>query len=85
MTKLYSPVLKTSLIALSLSILFACGQKSTEEQLAEAQQYLSDKNTSAAIVTLKNAVQNDPRSAIARYELGKVYMDTMQYESAEKD
>jgi cellulose synthase operon protein C len=85
MTKLYSPVLKTSLIALSLSILFACGQKSTEDQLAEAQQYLSEKNASAAIVTLKNAVQNDPRSATVRYELGKVYLDTMQYESAEKE
>lgn len=78
-------VFKLSLVGLSVALLLGCGPKTAEEHLAEAQQYMSENNNTAAIVALKNAVQTDPKSAEARFALGKVYIETKQYESAEKE
>jgi cellulose synthase operon protein C len=78
-------LLKLSLISLSVTMLLSCGPKTAEEHITEAQQYLSENNNTAAIVALKNAVQVDPKSAEARFALGKVYLETKQYESAEKE
>ncbi|MDP5031972.1 XrtA/PEP-CTERM system TPR-repeat protein PrsT [Paraglaciecola sp.] len=78
-------MLKFSLISLSVSLLLGCGPKTAEEHIAEAQQFISENNNTAAIVALKNAVQADPKSSEARFALGKVYLDSKQYESAEKE
>lgn len=78
-------VLKLSLISLSLSLLLGCGPKTADEHIIEAQQYISEGNKNAAIVALKNAVQVEPKSSQARFELGKVYLEAKQYENAEKE
>jgi cellulose synthase operon protein C len=85
-TKLSLPkILKLSFVGLSVSLLLSCGPKTAEEHIAEAQQYISEKNNTAAIVALKNAVQTDPKSGEARFVLGKVYLEAKEFENAEKE
>jgi putative PEP-CTERM system TPR-repeat lipoprotein len=65
--------------------LSACQQKTAEEYLQEAAKFTASGNNDAAVVSLKNAVQQDPRSSTARFELGKVYLTIKNFESAEKE
>lgn len=53
--------------------------------LERAQQYYEEGDLSAASVELKNALQRDPDNAEARALLGQLYLDTGNYESAEKE
>lgn len=69
-------------VALALT---GCSQKSPEELLESAQQKIALKQTSGAIIDLKNAVLADPKSAEARYFLGKVYLDNGTAVPAEKE
>lgn len=71
-----------SLFALSL---MACSGKSAEEYIQEAQTYVEQGDNRAAIVELKNAVQQNPNLAAARFELGKVYIAEKEFDSAEKE
>lgn len=66
-------------------ILAACQQKTAEEHLQAAAEYSAKGDNQAAIVALKNAVQQEPRLGVARFELGKVYLETKNFESAEKE
>ncbi|MEP2652791.1 MAG: XrtA/PEP-CTERM system TPR-repeat protein PrsT [Paraglaciecola sp.] len=70
---------------LVLGMVVGCGKQSSDEYIQEAKQYLEDDNAAAAIVALKNAVKTAPKSAQARFELGRVYITQKQYESAEKE
>ena len=85
MNKMLPTLLKSGLFGLGVSLLMACGPKTADEYIEQAQQHLTKENNAAAIVALKNAVQVDPKSALARYELGKVYLSARQFESAEKE
>ena len=71
-----------SLLALSL---LACSGKSAEEYVQDAQTFVEQGDNRAAIVELKNAVQQNPRLASARFELGKVYIAEKEFDSAEKE
>jgi putative PEP-CTERM system TPR-repeat lipoprotein len=55
--------------------LFACTGQSPEALLASAKQYLSQNDTKAATIQLKNVLQKKPDSAEARYLLGKALLD----------
>ncbi len=66
-------------------LLTACSEKTPEEYIQEAQAFVAQGDQQAAVVALKNAVQQAPRSSIARFELGKIYLEQKQYESAEKE
>lgn len=78
--------LKKSIAMLGLIFLVAaCQQKTAEEYLQEAAEFSANGNNEAAVVSLKNAVQQNPRSSAARFELGKVYLTIKNYESAEKE
>lgn len=85
MKKTIPLLFKTGLVSLSLTVLLSCGPQTSEEYIAEAQKYLKEDNSAAAIVALKNAVQAEPKSADARFELGQLYLASKQYESAEKE
>ncbi|KXI30256.1 XrtA/PEP-CTERM system TPR-repeat protein PrsT [Paraglaciecola hydrolytica] len=85
MNKTMPTLIKLGLFSLGISLLSACGPKTADEYIAQAAQFMSEDNNPAAIVALKNAVQADPKSASARFELGKAYLQTKQYESAEKE
>ena len=75
------------LLALSIFMftLSACTGKTAEEHIQQAQTFVQQGDTNAAVVELKSAVQLEPRSPAARFELGKVYISQNDFESAEKE
>lgn len=77
--------LKFALAAIALSVLSSCGKQTSDEYIQEAKQYTAENNPAAAIVALKNAVQVEPKSAQARFELGLLYIQQKQFENAEKE
>ena len=80
-----STPLKYALAVVALGVLSGCGKQTSDEYMQEAKQYVAQNDPGAAIVALKNAVQMDPKSAQARFELGQLYIQQKQFESAEKE
>lgn len=70
---------------LTLVLLTGCSDKSYEDYLVTAKQHIIDNKNSEAIISLKNAIQKSPKSAEARFILGKLYWYENQYVSAEKE
>lgn len=77
--------MRLTIIAITLVLIVSCGKQTSEEHIQSAQQFLEQNNVEAAVLELKNAVQVDPKSASARFELGKVYLLINDFESAEKE
>ena len=80
-----SRIIRASLIATACFTLFACGGKSVEEHISKAQQYIASGDNNTAIIELKSAIQSDPKNAEARFLLGKMYMQSNEFASAEKE
>ena len=59
-------------LLLTAALLAGCGA-SPDEMVASARAYLEKDDPSAAVIQLKNALQEAPEFAEARYLLGKVY------------
>ena len=73
-------------VIVSLVGLFACGENTTTgEYVDNAQRYLDDGRSKAAIIELKNALKIDGNSAEARWLLGKVYFDQGDMPGADKE
>jgi len=68
-------------LALSLSLQAA----ESDSYLNEAKEFLSGGNVSAAVIQLKNALQEDPANTEARLMLGKIYLQQGDGASAEKE
>ena len=84
--KSFNPTqLKYALAVVALGVLSSCGKQTSEEYIQEAEQYVEQNNLEAGVVALKNAVQIEPKSARARFELGQLYIQQKQFESAEKE
>ncbi|WP_340679151.1 XrtA/PEP-CTERM system TPR-repeat protein PrsT [Paraglaciecola sp.] len=66
-------------------ILSGCEQKSFDELIQSAEIKISNKQFDSAIIDLKNAVNNTPQNAKARFELGRVYLLKSDYSDAEKE
>lgn len=77
----------SQIAALSVALLMVsgCSQKTSDDHINEAKQHLEQDNNKAAIIALKNAIQLDPQAAELRFELGKIYLQEQDYESAEKE
>ena len=73
-----------ALIAL-LGIVTACGGKSVEEHLNLAQQFRASGDYQSATIELKNALQQDGKSAQARWLLGQTHLDLGDTASAVKE
>lgn len=58
----------------SLLLLAACGNSDPEKMLASAKTYLEKKDNQAAIIELKNTLQEKPDMAEARFLLGKALL-----------
>ncbi|MGF1692165.1 XrtA/PEP-CTERM system TPR-repeat protein PrsT [Photobacterium kagoshimensis] len=81
-SKTFTRLALASFITLSLA---ACNDKSTEEYLEQAQTYLEDQDTNAAIIELKNAIKQAPKDSQARQILGQIYLERGNFASAEKE
>lgn len=83
-----STIKKISIAAILLASLIGlsgCQQKTSEEHIAAAKEFVVSGDPQAAIVELKNAIQLDPTQAEARFELGSVYLEQKNYLAAEKE
>src|SRR5262249_276040 len=70
---------------LVVGLLAGCGKQSPEAQVASARQYLAKNDRTAAIVELRNALQQNPDLAEARFLLGKALLDNEDYAGAQKE
>jgi putative PEP-CTERM system TPR-repeat lipoprotein len=68
--------------ALSLT---ACGGDSPETLLASARDYLAKNDAEAAVIQLKNALQNKPDLAEARFLLGKALLESGKVADADQE
>jgi putative PEP-CTERM system TPR-repeat lipoprotein len=75
-------IIGASVIIIGLA---ACSGKTADEHIQQALVFVEQGDNAAAVVELKNAVQQEPTLALARLELGKVYLQTSNFESAEKE
>ena len=75
---------KITVVLFCLTLL-ACGSKSVDEYLTSAQKNMAAQQYNTAAIELKNVIKQEPTNAKARFLLGKVYLATKQYESAEKE
>lgn len=66
------------------ALLAGCGE-SPEQMLASAKGYLSKNDSNAAVIQLKNALQEESNLAEARFLLGKIYFDNGDFASASKE
>jgi len=73
------------ILLLNLVFIAACGSKSKEELLEEGVSNLESGNYSAALVLLNNALEKDPNFVPARYQLGRLFLETEKYDRAEKE
>lgn len=60
---------------LATMILVGCGGENPESMLVSARDYMARNDNKAAIIQLKNALQNNPNLAEARFLLGKALLD----------
>ena len=78
--------LQTLITVTLLVALTACSRgDSAEEHIARATQFIADSEYKSATIELKNALQQDNQSAEARWLLGRVYLDSGDVLSAEKE
>ena len=64
-----------TLAAVTAALLItACGGDNPDTLLASARDYLAKNDAKAAVIQIKNVLQNAPNSAEARYLLGKALM-----------
>ena len=81
-----APRLKNILVIVFITFgLFGCADKSAQEYVDEAQAFVEQGDNNAAIVVLKNAIQQEPRNPTPRFVLGEVYLSQRNFESAEKE
>ena len=66
------------------ALLAGCGD-SPEQMLASAKEYLSKNDSSAAVIQLKNALQENNELAEARFLLGKIHFENGDFPSASKE
>lgn len=73
---------------LALTLLFSiagCSEKTAEDSMQEAVEYSEKGDPKAAVVALKNAVQEAPRLDKARFELGKTHLKLNNFDEASKE
>jgi putative PEP-CTERM system TPR-repeat lipoprotein len=77
--------MKILYVALILSVLISCSKQSANDYVDSAKQYMAQNKDKAATIELKNALQQSPKLAEARFLLGKLYLKSKQYQGAEKE
>ena len=83
--KIHQPIRRVLASAVVAAMLVACSDPTPEEHLASAKAYLAKKEDKAAVIELRNALQQNPDLAEARFLLGKALFDTGDIAGAEKE
>ena len=65
--------------------LVACGQGSPAKLMSSAKEYLAKGDKNAAVIQLKNLIQQTPDDGEARLLLGQTQLDLLDFASAEKE
>lgn len=73
------------LLGLLLALPVGAVAASSEEYVAKAQEYISEGDSKAAVIELKNALQRDPGNIQARLLLGGLYLKQHKWAGAEKE
>ena len=71
--------------AVCIAALAACGQGSPDKLMASARDYLAKGDRGAAVIQLKNLLQEHPDHGEARFLLGQTQFDSRDFASAEKE
>ncbi|HKO87474.1 MAG TPA: XrtA/PEP-CTERM system TPR-repeat protein PrsT [Burkholderiales bacterium] len=74
----------SALLCCSVALLAGCGEK-PEALVASAKEYRAKNDHNAAIIQLRNALQQQPNNAEARYLLGMSLYATRDFFTAEKE
>ncbi|MDP3126330.1 MAG: PEP-CTERM system TPR-repeat protein PrsT [Thiobacillus sp.] len=72
-------------LILSAGLLTACGGEDSATLVKEAKTKLAAGEFKAAMIQLKNAIEQDEKNAEARFELGQLYLIQLDLASAEKE
>jgi len=72
-------------VFISLFLLIGCSQPSDQDQVTNARQFLDKGDVKAALIELKNALQQNPENSQARVLLGQVYLEGSNFAAAEKE
>src|SRR5579872_7215139 len=70
---------------LGCALLVGCNDKSAEEYIRDARKHHDDRQISAAIIDLKNALQQEPKNLTARLLLAQYYLDVPDALGAEAE
>jgi putative PEP-CTERM system TPR-repeat lipoprotein len=77
------PIVISAILSVGIT---ACGsEKTTEEHLISAKQFVASGKRSAAVIELKNAIKIDPNNTVARELLGNLYLKNGDGVLAEKE
>jgi putative PEP-CTERM system TPR-repeat lipoprotein len=67
------------------ALITGCAEGNPEEMLASGKAYLAKKDTNAAVIQFRNALQTNPKLAEARFLLGKTLLEIGDVAGAEKE
>lgn len=75
----------TAVVLAISTALLACGDKSPEQHIESAQQYIRMNDEAAAVIELKSAIQRAPDNVQARILLGQLYLAIGEGVAADKE
>src|SRR5581483_1389207 len=75
--------LRTSVLCLAIVVLEACQRNDPGTLVGSAKDQMAKREYSAAIIKLKNALQQDPTNTEARYLLGVASLENGDFASAD--
>ena len=80
--RFFSGVLAVVVVCASLTACSLDPESAKQEYFARAEQYFADKKYDEAIVEYRNALQQDPKFAEARFKLAEAYVAKNDYRNA---
>ena len=80
--RVFSGVLAVVVICASLTACSSDPEAAKQKSFARAEQYFADQKYDEAIIEYRNALQEDPKFAAARFKLAESYIAKNDYQNA---